>query len=151
MPRRTKSPSQIYQYSSLYNIAQPESLVQKSHPAIISHYHELISNNYDNERTRRNSDLFSSSQFFSAENFSSFLDLDSTGEPVREISDQELTRLGFPIPTRPPDRNVVTIRPPGGGGSGNDFPMVDSPFFQIISREFNGCFSKSIYFMNVFR
>ena len=92
-------------------------------------------------RTRRTiSDsklLFSSlsTQFFSAENFSSFLDnsdfLDSTGEPVREISDQELTRLGFPIPTKPPDR-VVTQRPI----SHQDFPIVDSPFFQIISRKY---------------
>ena len=92
-------------------------------------------------RTRRTiSDtklLFSSlsTQFFSAENFSSFLEnsdfLDSTGEPVREISDQELTRLGFPIPTEPPDR-VVTQRPI----SHQDFPIVDSPFFQIISRKY---------------
>ena len=77
-----------------------------------------------------------STQFFSAENFSSFLEnsdfLDSTGEPVREISDQELTRLGFPIPTQPPDRIVVTQRPL----SHQDFPIVDSPFFQIISRKY---------------
>ena len=73
-----------------------------------------------------------STQFFSAENFSSFLDLDSTGEPVREISDQELTRLGFPIPTQPPDRIAVTQRPM----SHQNFPIVDSPFFQIISRKY---------------
>ena len=71
-----------------------------------------------------------STQFFSAENFSSFLDLDSTGEPVREISDQELTRLGFPIPTKPPDR--VTQRP-----ISQDFPIVDSPFFQVSSCKYD--------------
>ena len=87
----------------------------------------------DSARTKRQSDIFSSSQFYSAENFSSFLDLDSTGEPVREISDQELTRLGFPIPTRPPDQ-PVTERP---SVLSPDFPIVDSPFFQIISRKYN--------------
>ena len=52
-------------------------------------------------RTRRSDqDLFSSSQFFSAENFSSLAEWD---EPVREISDQELTDLGFPIPTPSPE------------------------------------------------
>lgn len=79
-------------------------------------------------RTRRSSEF---TQFFSAENFSSFLDLDGSGEPVREISDQELTRLGFPIPTQPPDPLLKTEKPPS-----HDFPMVDSPFFQIISREY---------------
>ena len=77
-------------------------------------------------------DLFSSSQFFSAENFSSFLDLDSTGEPVRKVSDQELQRLGFPIPTESPS-DLITQRPTF---QSPDFPIVDSPFFQIISRKF---------------
>ena len=91
-------------------------------------------------RTRRsdssNSDLlFSSSQFFSAENFSSFLDQD---EPVREFSDQELTRLwGSPIPTKPPDLVAATQRPPHADHADNrDFPNVDSPFFHIISRKY---------------
>ena len=84
-------------------------------------------------RTRRSdADLFSSSQFFSAENFSSFIDLDSSGEPVREISDQELTRLGFPVPTAPPD----PIFTPNSNPTEN-FPSVENiPFFQIISRKY---------------
>ena len=82
-------------------------------------------------RTRRKSDadLYSSSQFFSAENFSSFIDLDS-GEPVREISDQELTRLGFPVPTSIPPNPIHSPNPI------ENFPIVDSPFFQIISRKY---------------
>ena len=85
-------------------------------------------------RTRR-SDFYSdsevvSSQFFSAENFSSFIDLDSTGEPVREISDQELTRLGFPVPTPAPDPILTHSRPT------ENFPIGDLPFFQIISRKY---------------
>ena len=90
------------------------------------------SNSLRTRRTSENKLLFSSlsTQFFSAENFSSFLDLDSTGEPVREISDQELTRLGFPIPTKPPDR--VTQRP-----ISQDFPIVDSPFFQVSSCKYD--------------
>ena len=85
-------------------------------------------------RTRRSdADLFSSSQFFSAENFSSFIDLDSSGEPVREISDQELTRLGFPVPTAPPD----PIFTPNSNPTEN-FPSVENiPFFQIISRKYS--------------
>ena len=84
-------------------------------------------------RTRRSdADLYSSSQFFSAENFSSFIDLDSSGEPVREISDQELTRLGFPVPTAPPD----PIFTPNSNPTEN-FPSVENiPFFQIISRKY---------------
>ena len=83
-------------------------------------------------RTRRSdADLFSSSQFFSAENFSSFIDLDSSGEPVREISDQELTRLGFPVPTAPPDPIFTPSNPT------ENFPSVENiPFFQIISRKY---------------
>ena len=90
------------------------------------------SNSLRTRRTSENKLLFSSlsTQFFSAENFSSFLDLDSTGEQVREISDQELTRLGFPIPTKPPDR--VTQRP-----ISQDFPIVDSPFFQVSSCKYD--------------
>ena len=87
-------------------------------------------------RTRRTSDssYLSSSQFFSAANFSSFLDnMDLSNEPVREISDEELTRLGFPIPTLSPS---VTHKTPSVSQQNPDFHIVDSPFFQIISRKY---------------
>ena len=80
--------------------------------------------------------MFSSSQFFSAENFSSFIDLDSSGEPVREISDQELTRLGFPVPTAPPDPIFTPSNPT------ENFPSVENiPFFQIMNRKYTNIYS----------
>ena len=82
------------------------------------------------KRTRRSDqDLFSSSQFFSAENFSSLAEWDDN---VREISDQELTRLGFPIPTPSPEPEMTSMPK-----NNNDFPMIDSPFFEIISRKYD--------------
>ena len=76
-------------------------------------------------RTRRSDqDLFSSSQFFSAENFSSLAEWD---EPVREISDQELTKLGFPIPTPSPEPESTTR---------SDFRFENSDVFIIISRKY---------------
>ena len=80
-------------------------------------------------RTRRSDqDLFSSSQFFSAENFSS---LSEWEEPVREVPDQRLIDLGFPIPTRSPPP-VATPAPVND----NFFPMKETEFFQIISRKY---------------
>lgn len=86
-------------------------------------------------RSKTSSDQhYFSSQFYSAENFSSFiaeLDPQLSGDtPVREISDQELTRLGFPIPTVDPVPETTQR-------AQNNFPIVDSPFFQIISREYD--------------
>ena len=77
------------------------------------------------KRTRRSDqDLFSSSQFFSAENFSSLSEWD---EPVREISDQDLLDLGFPIPTPSSAPPVTTTR------YDNSFVIKNSEIFVINS------------------
>ncbi len=91
-------------------------------------------------------DLGSSSQFLNPQNFSDFYDpalIDfEGGVAVTEMTDAELKRLGFPVPTKSPDL-AATPNPAYIGGP--DFPSVlESPYFQFTSRKYTKEVKKSV-------
>ena len=117
-----------FQFNSKYYTCLPDaqllsySTITKS-PSLANSKKPLI-------RTRRSDqDLYSSSQFFSAENFSS---LTKWEEPVEEIPDQRLIDLGFPIPTRSPP----PVATPAPVDDNDHFHMKETKFFVINSREY---------------
>ena len=91
-------------------------------------------------------DYDSSSQFVNPYNFSDVYDpalIDFGGEgdaPVTEMTDAELRKLGFPVPTQPPDTAMTQQTPYLGTGGSSDFlSAMDSPYFQFTSRKYEGC------------
>jgi hypothetical protein len=118
--------------------------VQKSPLAPLLVASAVVSKPKHNVRTRRGDDsrsfdILSPSQFLSPVNFSDFYDpgmLDLGGElAVTEMTDQELRRLGFPVPTKPPE--TVITEPPTYQGGNPEFPSVlESPYFQFTSRKY---------------
>ncbi len=61
-------------------------------------------------------------------------------EPVTEVSDQELRRLGFPVPTEPGGPEEEGDEPPEVPGHHHQsgfagFAGIESPFIEFTSRE----------------
>ena len=74
--------------------------------------------------------------FLSPIDGSEFGDLDYY-EPVTEISDSELERLGFPVPTeQSPSAGGGGFGSSGSGGLGYPHGVIESPFIHFTSREY---------------
>lgn len=74
--------------------------------------------------------------FLSPFNGSDFFANFDYDQPVTEVSDLELRRLGFPVPTDPPPEEPDPP-PMGSAGLGYGSGVIDSPFIKFTSRKYD--------------